>query len=320
MMARLAERPVKAFTIGFADGDVADERPAARAAAEAVGAEHVEIVFDEADFWRLLPQIVAGGRRPGRRLRDPADLGAGPGGAPGRAQGHPVGRGRRRAVRRLWPLSQRHAAVVGGRPDAARARHARRARRVARRDRRLARRHRRRRGAGRRPGPHAAAGGASGRLRRLAAERSVDQARPLPDGAWRRRPHPVSRHRRWRRSPFACPTSSRSSAGSANGCCAAGSPITCRRRGRSPASAALRCRWRTGSRAAPTRSARSSPARRRCAKSAGPTRSRACLPPPGKSAPAAPPGTCCSTRCGTAATSNARPCRPIPWPRWRATG
>ncbi len=60
MMARLAERPVKAFTIGFADGDVADERPAARAAAAAVGAEHVEIVFAEADFWRLLPQIVAG--------------------------------------------------------------------------------------------------------------------------------------------------------------------------------------------------------------------------------------------------------------------
>ena len=59
MMARLAERPVKAFTIGFADGDVADERSAARAAAEAVGAEHVEILFTEADFWRLLPQIVS---------------------------------------------------------------------------------------------------------------------------------------------------------------------------------------------------------------------------------------------------------------------
>jgi asparagine synthase (glutamine-hydrolysing) len=59
MMARLAERPVKAFTIGFAASDVADERPAARAAAKAVGAEHIEIVFDEADFWRLLPEIVA---------------------------------------------------------------------------------------------------------------------------------------------------------------------------------------------------------------------------------------------------------------------
>jgi asparagine synthase (glutamine-hydrolysing) len=59
MMAQLAERPVKAFTIGFAASDVADERPAARAAAQAVRAEHVEIAFDEADFWKLLPEIVS---------------------------------------------------------------------------------------------------------------------------------------------------------------------------------------------------------------------------------------------------------------------
>lgn len=59
MMARVAESPVKAFTIGFESRDVADERPAARAAARAAGAEHVEIVFDEADFWRLLPEIVS---------------------------------------------------------------------------------------------------------------------------------------------------------------------------------------------------------------------------------------------------------------------
>jgi asparagine synthase (glutamine-hydrolysing) len=59
MMARLSERPVKAFTIGFAASDVADERAAARGAAQAVGAEHVEIVFDEADFWRLLPEVVS---------------------------------------------------------------------------------------------------------------------------------------------------------------------------------------------------------------------------------------------------------------------
>jgi asparagine synthase (glutamine-hydrolysing) len=58
-MARLAERPVQAFTIGFAASDVADERPAARAAAAAVGAQHVEIVFDEIDFWTLLPEIVS---------------------------------------------------------------------------------------------------------------------------------------------------------------------------------------------------------------------------------------------------------------------
>ncbi len=59
MMARLTERPVRAFTIGFAASDVADERSAARAAAAVVGAQHVEIVLDEADFWRLLPEIVS---------------------------------------------------------------------------------------------------------------------------------------------------------------------------------------------------------------------------------------------------------------------
>ena len=58
MMARLAERPVTAFTVGFEGGDLADERPAARLAAQSVGAEHVEIAFGEADFWRLLPEIV----------------------------------------------------------------------------------------------------------------------------------------------------------------------------------------------------------------------------------------------------------------------
>ncbi len=59
MMARLAEHPVRAFTVGFDDPEIVDERPAARAAALAVGAEHTEIVFDEADFWRLLPKIAA---------------------------------------------------------------------------------------------------------------------------------------------------------------------------------------------------------------------------------------------------------------------
>ena len=36
-----------------------------------------------------------------------------------------------------------------------------------------------------------------------------------------------------------------------------------------------------------------------------------------KSAPAAPPGPCSSTRSGTAATSSAPARRPTPWPRWR---
>ncbi len=58
MMARLGARPVKAFTIGFADG-AEDERPLARAAAAAVGAEYAEIAMGETDFWRLLPDIVS---------------------------------------------------------------------------------------------------------------------------------------------------------------------------------------------------------------------------------------------------------------------
>ncbi|MCC7276175.1 MAG: asparagine synthase (glutamine-hydrolyzing) [Alphaproteobacteria bacterium] len=59
LMARLAERPVRAFTIGFSGTGVADERAAAHAAATAVGAEHVEVDFSEADFWRLLPAVAA---------------------------------------------------------------------------------------------------------------------------------------------------------------------------------------------------------------------------------------------------------------------
>jgi len=58
-MARSAARPVKAFTIGFRASDVPDERTAARTAARAVGAEHVEIAFDDGDFWRLLPEVVS---------------------------------------------------------------------------------------------------------------------------------------------------------------------------------------------------------------------------------------------------------------------
>ena len=59
MMARLNERPVKAFTIGFTRTGAADERAAAATVARALGAEHVEVEFREADFWRLLPEIAA---------------------------------------------------------------------------------------------------------------------------------------------------------------------------------------------------------------------------------------------------------------------
>jgi asparagine synthase (glutamine-hydrolysing) len=65
MMARLNERPVKAFTVGFGSGRVADERAQARSVAKALGAEHVEIEFREGDFWRLLPEVA-------RAMDDPA--------------------------------------------------------------------------------------------------------------------------------------------------------------------------------------------------------------------------------------------------------
>jgi asparagine synthase (glutamine-hydrolysing) len=59
MMARLNDTPVKAFTAGFSNTGVHDEREQARAMATAVGAEHVMVEFGEVDFWRLLPEIIA---------------------------------------------------------------------------------------------------------------------------------------------------------------------------------------------------------------------------------------------------------------------
>jgi asparagine synthase (glutamine-hydrolysing) len=58
-MRRLADRPVLAFTAGFDAPGAADEREAARAAAAAAGARHVEITVTEAAFWRHLPAIAA---------------------------------------------------------------------------------------------------------------------------------------------------------------------------------------------------------------------------------------------------------------------
>ena len=60
MMARLNDRPVRAYTVGFPDaGSIHDEREHARAVARALGAEHVEVEFREADFWALLPAVAA---------------------------------------------------------------------------------------------------------------------------------------------------------------------------------------------------------------------------------------------------------------------
>jgi asparagine synthase (glutamine-hydrolysing) len=59
MMARLNERPVLAFTCGFAGTAAADERDQAAAVAAACGAEHVKVEFGAEDFWTLLPRIAA---------------------------------------------------------------------------------------------------------------------------------------------------------------------------------------------------------------------------------------------------------------------
>ncbi|WP_207540447.1 asparagine synthase (glutamine-hydrolyzing) [Sabulicella rubraurantiaca] len=59
MMARLNENPVTAFTAGFDVKGAADEREAARRAAQAAGARHVEVEVTEVMVLRHLPEIVA---------------------------------------------------------------------------------------------------------------------------------------------------------------------------------------------------------------------------------------------------------------------
>ena len=58
-MARLNDRPVRAFTAGFPGTEARDEREHARAVAKAVGAEHVEVEVTENDFWSTLPAVAA---------------------------------------------------------------------------------------------------------------------------------------------------------------------------------------------------------------------------------------------------------------------
>ena len=57
LMSELNERPVQAYTAGFA-GLENDERAHARTVAAKVGADHVEIEVSENDFWELLPEIT----------------------------------------------------------------------------------------------------------------------------------------------------------------------------------------------------------------------------------------------------------------------
>lgn len=59
MMARLNERPVRAFTAFFPETGAADERSAARTVAQACSAQLSEIPVHAADFWKHLPEIAA---------------------------------------------------------------------------------------------------------------------------------------------------------------------------------------------------------------------------------------------------------------------
>ena len=57
-MARLNDRPVRAFTAGFPGTAARDEREHAKEVARAVGAEHIEVEVGEQDFWNHLPAIA----------------------------------------------------------------------------------------------------------------------------------------------------------------------------------------------------------------------------------------------------------------------
>lgn len=58
-MARLSEKPVRAYTAGFPGTAAHDERAHAANVARAAGADHVMIEVTEADFWSSLPAIAA---------------------------------------------------------------------------------------------------------------------------------------------------------------------------------------------------------------------------------------------------------------------
>jgi asparagine synthase (glutamine-hydrolysing) len=58
-MARLNERPVRAFTAGFPGTSARDERLHAQKVARAVGAEHIEVEVTQSDFYRHMPAIAA---------------------------------------------------------------------------------------------------------------------------------------------------------------------------------------------------------------------------------------------------------------------
>jgi asparagine synthase (glutamine-hydrolysing) len=58
VMARLNTRPVTAFTCGFDAPGAKDERVQAERVARALDLDWRETTFDEADFWRILPEVA----------------------------------------------------------------------------------------------------------------------------------------------------------------------------------------------------------------------------------------------------------------------
>ena len=144
-----------------------------------------------------------------------------------------------------------------------------------------------------RPGRTRAPGGAGDRLRGLAAERSPDQARPLPHGAWRRGAHAVPRSGAGR---VRLPPARRSQGAQGRGQVAAaalGRATTCRRPQPFAQEARLHRAGRRMDRAA--RRASLGPWSRRsrgCARSASPARSRRCSASPSDGTRRSPPGRC----------------------------
>lgn len=58
LMSRLNARPVTAFTCGFDAPGARDERAQAEKVARALNLDWRETAFDEADFWRILPEVA----------------------------------------------------------------------------------------------------------------------------------------------------------------------------------------------------------------------------------------------------------------------
>lgn len=57
-MRELNEKPIEAFSVGFSEFSVKDERDHAKVVADAAGANFNSVEFTENDFWTLLPEIA----------------------------------------------------------------------------------------------------------------------------------------------------------------------------------------------------------------------------------------------------------------------